>query len=87
METTTPTIFQARCPCCGYKTLPKRADDVICKVCFWQDDGQDDPHADEVWGGPNKELSLTQARANYLDFGAVERKLLKLVRPPTPEEI
>jgi hypothetical protein len=21
----------------------------ICPVCFWEDDGQDDPHADEVW--------------------------------------
>ena len=34
-------------------------------VCFWEDDGQDDHHADEVRGGPNYTLSLTEARANY----------------------
>jgi len=25
----------------------------ICPVCFWEDDGQDDPKAHKVWGGPN----------------------------------
>jgi hypothetical protein len=34
-------------------------------LCGWEDDGQDDPHADEVWGGPNYELSLSQARSNF----------------------
>ena len=60
-----------RCPCCGYRTLRERGQHEICKVCFWQDDGQDDHDADEVRGGPNKNLSLTQARANYRAFGAV----------------
>ena len=87
MAITTHTSEKVRCPCCGYKTLPKRADDEICKVCFWQDDGQDDPHADEVWGGPNKELSLTTARANYREFGVVDRRFLTNVRPPKPEEL
>ena len=34
----------------------------ICPVCFWEDDGQDDPYEDEVWAGPNGRLSLTEAR-------------------------
>jgi hypothetical protein len=38
----------------------------ICPVCFWEDDGQDDPDADVVLGGPNGQLSLTQARNNGL---------------------
>lgn len=54
----------------------------ICPVCFWEDDGQDDADADEVFGGPNGNLSLTQARANYKTFGAVDRRFVAKVRPP-----
>ena len=64
----------------------KRAEDEICKVCFWHDDGQDDPNADEVWGGPNKDLSLAQARDNFRAFGAWHKESLPHVRPPKPEE-
>ena len=39
---------------------------VICPVCCWEDDGQDDEDAHEVRGGPNGSLSLTQARENYV---------------------
>lgn len=42
-----------RCPCCRYKTLYGRGGYEICKVCFWEDDGQDDHDADEVRGGPS----------------------------------
>jgi hypothetical protein len=78
-------VQQWRCPCCGYWTL---RDDVfdICSVCFWHDDGQDDPHADEVWGGPNRDLSLTQARANYRRIGAIDERWLPNVRRPLPAE-
>jgi len=48
-----------RCPCCRFKTLCGRGQDEICPVCFWHDDGQDDLEADQVWGGPNYELSLS----------------------------
>jgi hypothetical protein len=34
-------------------------------LCNWEDDGQDDPHADEIWGGPNQDYSLTEARLNF----------------------
>ncbi|MCC2669001.1 MAG: hypothetical protein K0Q72_1472 [Armatimonadetes bacterium] len=54
-----------RCPCCGYLTLRARAVYEICELCCWEDDGQDDPRADEVWGGPNHGYSLTQARENF----------------------
>ncbi|MBB6365897.1 hypothetical protein FHR56_001010 [Xanthomonas sacchari] len=57
-----------RRPCCGYKALSERAAFEICAVCFWEDDGQDDNDADEVLGGLNGNLSLTQARANYQKF-------------------
>ena len=74
------------CPCCGYRTLNERGGDNICRVCFWQDDGQDEQDADTVRGGPNRSLSLTQARANYKAFGASDERRMKLVRPPLPGE-
>jgi hypothetical protein len=55
------------CPCCGRASLTEQASYDICKVCWWEDDGQDNDQADHG-SGPNH-LSLTQARANYLAFG------------------
>jgi len=75
------------CPCCGFLTLDERAGDGICQVCFWQDDGQDDHDADVVRGGPNYELSLSQARANFARIGAASERVQRLVRPPKPEEL
>jgi hypothetical protein len=84
MPTASPHV---RCPCCGFRTLKARGDDEICEVCFWHDDGQDDAHADEVWGGPNYALSLTQARANFAATGAVEQRCVQYVRPPRADEM
>lgn len=75
-----------RCPCCGRLTLNMRGWHDICPVCFWEDDGQDDHDAEVVRGGPNGALSLAQARANYREFGACERRFLDNVRPPQPGE-
>lgn len=75
-----------RCPCCGYKTLGERGGYEICPVCFWEDDGQDNEDADEVVGGPNGSISLTQGRANFLEFGASQRKDLPRIRKPRQEE-
>lgn len=58
----------------------------LCPVCFWEDDGQDDHDADEVRGGPNGTLSLTEARANYASFGAADSTFLRQVRPPRASE-
>jgi len=77
---------KAECPCGGCATLDGRAEFEICPVCFWEDDGQDDADADVVRGGPNGSLSLTEARANFHAFGAVEQRHVQHVRPPTPEE-
>jgi hypothetical protein len=37
----------------------------ICRLCSWEDDGQDTPNADEVWAGPNHGYSLAEARTNF----------------------
>jgi Cysteine-rich CPCC len=76
-----------RCPCCNYKTLFGRGQDEICPVCFWQDDGQDDPDADIVLGGPNRELSLSQARSNFQLLGALDERVKAFVRAPLADEI
>lgn len=51
----------------------------ICELCFWEDDGQDDIDAHECLGGPNH-VSLNEARKNFLEFGAAEKKDLSCVR-------
>ena len=50
------------CPCCGEMTLSERGGYLICSICWWEDDGQDEADADVVRGGPNGPLSLTEAR-------------------------
>jgi hypothetical protein len=74
------------CPCCEFKTLPARGHYDICSVCFWEDDGQDDHDSDEIRGGPNGELSLVQARFNFRNYGACDKRFVDNVRPPPEEE-
>ena len=80
-------LAQFRCPCCRCLTLMERAAYEICHVCWWEDDGQDDPHADERWGGPNGSLTLSEARENFRRLGAVEERLVVHARPPLPDEL
>lgn len=76
-----------QCPCCKYRTLEERGGYEICKVCFWEDDGQDEHDADIVRGGPNHALSLREAQANYARYGAMELRFREHVRAPRPDEI
>ena len=76
-----------RCPCSGCRTLDERGGFEICPVCFWEDDGQDDSDADTIRGGPNGSLSLTQARQNFREFGACDRKASQHIRKPRSNEI
>ena len=75
-----------RCPCCHCRTLHERGGYEICPICFWEGDGQDNHDAAEVRGGPNRLLSLIEARRNFEAFGASERAWLDHVRLPTDEE-
>ncbi len=58
----------------------------ICPVCYWQDDGQDDHDAEVIRGGPNRELSLAQARHNFAMLGASATRHVGHVRPPDDTE-
>ena len=65
----------------------ERSSDDICPSCFWEDDGQDDVDTDDIRGGPNRLLSLTQARHNFRTFGACDERVKGLVRRPNTDEI
>lgn len=73
------------CPCCGYLTLAHRGEYEICPVCFWEDEWYQQLHPEAVTGA-NNELSLLQARENYLAFGACGEDMKPYVREPLPEE-
>ncbi len=75
-----------RCPCCGYKTLGIPGALGLCPVCWWEDDGQEDWDASEIRLTVNGQLSLTQARANYAQFGAAHPRFLPYVRKPQAVE-
>lgn len=73
------------CLCCGYLTFDSNNYHFdVCPVCFWEWDElqNDNPHYD---GGANHE-SLTQARQNFLAFGASASEYKDYVRAPLPEE-
>jgi uncharacterized protein YjbI with pentapeptide repeats len=75
------------CPCCYSLTLTGRRHFQICEVCYWEDDGQDDIDADEVLGGPNGDLSLTQGRASYAKLRTSDPRHSANVRRPTEAEL
>jgi hypothetical protein len=70
MDIHPPSFLASRlnCPCCGYPTLSERNAYEICELCNWEDDGQDDESAEEVWGGPNSDYSLAEARQNFKKY-------------------
>ena len=77
-------LFQ--CPCCGCYTLEEGGGRYeICEVCGWEDDPAQlrDP---DLAGGAN-DVSLNEARENYLRIGACCEADIDNVRPPTEEEL
>jgi hypothetical protein len=65
------------CLCCGYKTLTSLGEYNICKVCFWEDDGCDDPNS---YSGPNK-MTLLEAQQNFEKIGVNSHDLLDYLDP------
>ncbi len=77
-----PAQILFRCPCCGYRTLESPAAMVLCPVCWWEDDGQEDEDASEIRLTVNGHLSLTEARASFVHCGAADPRFLPYVRKP-----
>lgn len=59
------SLNHCTCPACGYPTLEYRGGFEYCSLCHWEDDGQDDPLADEFNGGPNGLRTLKVSRENF----------------------
>ena len=74
------------CPCCGYYTFSENLGGSydICNVCFWEDDLIQMNNPDYA-GGAN-DVSLKQARKNFKEFGACEKRFLQFVRKPFDDE-
>ena len=70
------------CPCCGYQTLETRGDFLVCPVCFWEDDGNDDPNH---YSHPNH-LCLGESQKNFLEFGACSSSSVILVDKEGPRK-
>ncbi len=66
------------CPCCRFITLPELDKDELCPVCFWEDDGTEDPSQSSERNG----LSLSAARRNFRRFGAKDWESRAFVLPP-----
>lgn len=73
-----------KCPCCGYFTLEEEGSYDVCPVCFWEDDTSQTRDPDMA-GGANK-VSLSDARENYLKYGACMEEFTPFVREPFAEE-
>ncbi len=73
------------CPICRNLTF-NNADEIgdIYPVCFWEMEGGEDEREDINLPafGPNGELSIAQARKNYVKYGAVEERFKSQVRLP-----
>jgi len=79
-------ISRFPCPCCGNLTRSQEhfGSHEICPVCFWEDDkiqGEDPGFR----GGAN-EMSLVEAKENFIKIGAISHQFVKDVRPPSDDE-
>lgn len=72
------------CPVCGCRTLQSRGENDICQVCYWQDDGEYD---ESFPNDCNYGVTIKQARANFLKFGAYDKQFRKSTRKPDRYEI
>jgi hypothetical protein len=63
------------CPCCNYKTLEERGQYEICRVCFWEDDGNDDGAKYSSVNG----MYLKEARENFLKDEFIDKRAKEFV--------
>lgn len=81
-------LMKYKCPCCGFMTFDEEigASYDICPVCYWQDDSVDINANTEMISGANG-MSLSEARSNFLLFGAVKEEFADIVREPLEDEV
>jgi hypothetical protein len=72
------------CFVCGHRTLEERCDWEICPVCFWEDDVL--VSTTDRSSPANHGMMVSEAQANYMQYGAVSREFIANVRSPRPDE-
>ncbi|MGN1134738.1 MAG: CPCC family cysteine-rich protein [Oscillospiraceae bacterium] len=72
------------CKCCGNAAMNSADEYDICPVCFWERDLYQEREPDAA-GGANK-VSLNEAKRNYAEFGACEKRFAEKVRKPEAAE-
>lgn len=70
-----------RCPCCEYRTLETIGQYLICKVCFWENDGIID---DNEYSSVNH-MSLKEAKENFMLEGVIDNKFKKFIASDVKE--
>lgn len=75
------------CQCCGFLALsdPSSGSYEICPVCFWEDDPVQ--NEDPFYPDGTNQVSLNEARRNFVELGAAEVRCLAHVRGPYVEEV
>ena len=68
------------CKCCGCAALDSADEYDICPVCFWEKDKTQASNPDYAEGANS--VSLNEARKNYAEFGACEKRFAENVRKP-----
>lgn len=63
------------CPCCNYRTIYEQGNYQICKVCFWEDDGNNN---DSDFSSANH-MTLNEARVNFEKNGVISDKFLNFI--------
>lgn len=72
------------CKCCGCAALDSADEYDICPVCFWEKDRTQESDPDYAEGA--NAVSLNEARKNYAEFGACEKRFAEKVRKPEVTE-
>ncbi len=67
------------CPACGYHTFEVVGDWDVCPVCGWNSDPVQEAMPDDPTGANG--ISLTQARKNFEQLGAINQKSLAGLDP------
>ena len=68
------------CKCCGCAALDSADEYDICPVCFWEKDKTQESDPDYAEGANS--VSLNEARKNYAEFGACEKRFAENARKP-----
>ncbi|MBL5769087.1 MULTISPECIES: CPCC family cysteine-rich protein [Heyndrickxia] len=86
LEIESDVVGDSSCPCCGFITIPNNGNVIayICPVCFWEIDLF--IQSNDVASDLNHGLTLTEARNNYQQLGAVLPRFKESCRQPKKGE-